>query len=66
MNNLEIANYTRFEIRALKRKIKFAQIELGKLTRDKERKDYFLKLLEKEMTGNELESFQKLWREDDD
>jgi hypothetical protein len=65
MHSLEIANKTSFELQQLEIKIKSVQKELNALLRDKEIKQYFISLIEKELTEQELEIFNKLRRNND-
>jgi hypothetical protein len=62
MDKLEIANKTSYELQELEIKIKSIQRELNTLLRERETKEYFIQLIEKELTQQELEIFNKLKR----
>jgi hypothetical protein len=62
MDNLEIAQKVSYELQLLNTQIKAKQRELTLLLREKETKEYFISLLEKELTDTELEIFTKLKR----
>jgi uncharacterized small protein (DUF1192 family) len=66
MNKLEIANKTEYEVKELNDKIKVLQRDLRRLERDRDIKQYFISLIEKEFTPQELEIFTKLKRYGDE
>jgi predicted nucleic acid-binding Zn-ribbon protein len=66
MNKLEIANKITYEINELNDKIKTLQRDLNRLLKDRETKQYFITLIEKELNKQELEVYNSLKRSEDE